>query len=324
MRLENEEVTGTVSILEKMLIKGRDDMAKAKRVVSDDAEMPASGKEFLGGLASAYDNLADAMEVLIKLVVSQSKQKNGGNAKAGPPGGTFAAAAAAAPRSAPKPQPNPAEVKKKKFAQNVREAEKSLLIFDLDLGKVQIMNTNTIAKNVTQDVVRKAAKAEGKADGRPCEETVTILDDTLSMVTGMDFYGKVTRPYYNKRNVNDTANGTFCTMPVKLNFKTKEAKVHAETVLKKNCGIRGSTPLPQKVRKLIGSTIADHKAKFPGCFIQVRIDTEILALKVSRRNDKKEWTNNYETIMLGMDVMDLDTVRNTDNAMEVVVSQPSL
>jgi hypothetical protein len=186
------------------------------------------------------------------------------------------------------------------------------------------MNTNTISKNVTQDVVRKAAKAEGKTDGRPREETVAILDDTLSMVTGMDFLGKVTRPYHNKRNVNDPANGTFCTMPVKLNFKTKEAKAHAESVLRKNCGIRGSTPLPPKVRKLVGETIAAQKIKHPGCFIQVRIDTESLSLKVSRRNENKEWTNNYETLALGMDIMDIDTVRNVDTAMEVSGSQSSL
>jgi hypothetical protein len=207
---------------------------------------------------------------------------------------------------------------------NVKEAEKSLLVFGLDLGKVQIMNTSTIARNVTQDVVKKAAKAEGKTDGRPREDTVAILDDTLSMVTGMDFLGKVTRPYQNKNNVNDPANGTFCTMPVKLNFKTKEAKAHAESVLRKNCGIRGSTPLPMKVRKLIGQTITAQKVKHPGCFIQVRIDTDTLSLKLSRRTESKEWVNNYETVTLGMDVMDLDTVRNVDNIMEVSGSQASL
>jgi hypothetical protein len=99
---------------------------------------------------------------------------------------------------------------------------------------------------------------------------------------------------------------------------------HAESVLRKNCGIRGSTPLPPKVRKLIGETIAAQKLKHPGCFIQVRIDTESLSLKVSRRNENKEWTNNYETLALGMDIMDIDTVRNVDTAMEVSVSQSSL
>jgi hypothetical protein len=64
--------------IEKMLAKGRGDMHKAKDVVSKDPGMPASGKEFLGGLASAYDNMADAMEALSTLVSDMCKQKSGG------------------------------------------------------------------------------------------------------------------------------------------------------------------------------------------------------------------------------------------------------
>jgi hypothetical protein len=253
---------------EKMIAKGRDDMVKAKYVLNKDKEMPACGKEFLGGLASAYDNIVDAVELLGSVVVDMSKRSEQvspkivvGNNYAAVTAGTAATAA----KPPPKAQPSPEEVKKKKFTQTVKDAEKSLLVFGLDLGKVQIMNTGTIARHVTQDVVRKAAAVEKKQDGRPTEDTVTLLDDTLSMVTGMDFFGKVTKPYQNKRDVNDVQNGKFCTLPVKLNFKSKEAKSHAESVLRKNCGIVGSTPYPQKLRKLIGKTIADNKTRYPGC-----------------------------------------------------------
>jgi hypothetical protein len=49
IRLDSEKVFGTMESMEKMIAKGRDDMTKAKLVVSNDKDMPTSGKEFLGG-----------------------------------------------------------------------------------------------------------------------------------------------------------------------------------------------------------------------------------------------------------------------------------
>ena len=41
---------------------------------------------------------------------------------------------------------------KKKFVSVVRDAEKSVLVFNLDLGRVPIMNMGTIVKKVTEDI----------------------------------------------------------------------------------------------------------------------------------------------------------------------------
>jgi hypothetical protein len=139
----------------------------------------------------------------------------------------------------------------------------------------------------------------------------------------MDFFGKVTKPFQNKRDVNDVNNGKFCTMPVKLNFKSKEAKARAEVVLKKNCGISPSTPYPQQLRKLIGKTISDQRSKHQGCFIQVRVDIDNLMLKISRRNESKVWINNYESVVISGEDMDLGRVSNND-AMDTGSSQASL
>jgi hypothetical protein len=312
-------IFGVMEGIEKMIIKGRDDMAKAKVILEKDTEMPKSGKELLGGFASAFEHLADAVEAMASIIVDASAKQppKGSQVKSNNMPARPAAAAA-------KPVVDPEEVKRKKFSQTVKDAEKSMLIFGLDLGKVQIMNTATLARNVTQDVIKKAATIEKKTDGRPSEDTVSILDDTMSMVSGMDFLGKVTRPYQNKFNVNDAANGTYCTMPVKLSFKTKEAKIRAETVFKRHCGIASSTPYHQRLRQLIGKTIQEQKEKHPGCFIQVRVDPDALKLNISRRDEKKVWTNNFETVSITPDCMDLGSVRNTTSSMEVEASQPSL
>jgi hypothetical protein len=58
--------------------------------------------------------------------------------------------------------------------------------------------------------------------------------------------------------------------------------------------------------------------------IQARVDIDSLAIKLSRRNDKKEWVNNYESIAISSDVMEMGSVHKTDNNMEVSISQSSL
>jgi hypothetical protein len=320
MRMDPSRVFSVMEGVEKMMAKGRDDILRARTALANDKEMSASSKEVLGGLISSNENMADAFELLASIVVDISTKAGTVTTNPNMARGNYAAAAGG-PKA--KPIVNQEEVRKKKFVQAVKEAEKSVLVFGLDLGKVQIMNTATISRNVTQDIVRKAAVTENKTDGRPGEETVALLEDTLSMVTSMDFFGKVTKPFNNKRDVNDVNNGKFCTLPVKLNFKNKEAKARAETILRRHCGISGSTPYPQKLRKLIGKTLADERAKNPQCFIQVRVDSDNLALKVSKRNDKKEWVNNYISIDLPAEVMDLGTVSNDTN-MDTSPSQASL
>ena len=56
-------------------------------------------------------------------------------------------------------------VKKKKFIGTVREAEKSVLVFGLDLGRVPTMNTGTLARKVTEDITSKASVVDGKCKG---------------------------------------------------------------------------------------------------------------------------------------------------------------
>jgi hypothetical protein len=303
----NNRVFYVMENVEKMICKGRDDIDKAKTVLNNNNDLSKSAKEILGGMLSAFDHFTDGLEALASVVVDYSKRMDTtrpiitGN-KAGP-------AKQANPANPTQPPVNPAEVKKNKFCQAVRDADKTLLVYKMDLGKVPIMNTGTMSRHVTQDIVRKAAKVEGQTTGRPNEDTVVTLEDTLSMVTGMEFLGRVTKPYANRFNDKDPENGSFHTLPVKLSFKTKEAKTRAEKVFKKNCKLQCSTPYPKRLRQLIAETVAAEKSKHAGCFIQVKVDLDGLQLKISRRTDTN-WINDYHTIKIDSKVMDTDNVTN--------------
>jgi hypothetical protein len=318
-RLETVKVFHVMEGVEKLLAKGRDNIDNVKKVLINAKEINPTMKEIFGGMTMNMEHITDAVELLASILVDLASN---GKLGAAPDGngrkGNGSAQVA--------PPVDPEVEKKRKFVNVVREAEKAVLLFDLDLGKVPIMNTATIAKNVTHDITVKAAVADGKTDGRPADTTVVALDDALSMVTGMDFLGKVTKPFNNKFNQQDPKNGKFCTMPVRMNFNSKEARTRAEKVLKKQCKVRCVVPYPQRLRNSIKNAIQDQKVKHPNCFIQVKVDAEALCLRLSRK-EGENWHNNYDTVNLSDEVLDTGFVGNAPSqAAETVmeVSQPAL
>ena len=141
----------------------------------------------MGGVVDSLDNVFDSLtEVASTLVdkgaIAAPVKVRGRKTGKVPSSDTRSGAAA--------PTPNQEEVKKKKFITAVKEAEKSVLVFNLNLGRVPIMNTGTIAKKVTEDITAKAAIVEGKDNSLPSEDTITVLEDTLSVMKGMEFLGR--------------------------------------------------------------------------------------------------------------------------------------
>ena len=186
------------------------------------------------------------------------------------------------------------------------------------------MNTGTIAKKVTESITAKAAAAEGSDNGRPSEDTIMILEDTLSVMKGMEFFGKVTKVYNNTKNNGDELNGKFCTLPVKMVFKDTDSKARAEAVLRKTCKLQCTTPYPPLLRKLIKETIDSYRGKFPDSFIQVKVDAEGGKLLLSRRSkEDNKWTNNFEVIPISAGAMSLGRVGNTGANGDTVMTDVS-
>ena len=55
------------------------------------------------------------------------------------------------------------------------------------------MNVDTMKTRFTQDVSTKAAIVDRTENGRPLTGTIAQLDDTLSMVNIMEYFGRVTK-----------------------------------------------------------------------------------------------------------------------------------
>jgi hypothetical protein len=192
--------------------------------------------------------------------------------------------------------------KMKKFAQEVREAERSSLIFKTNMGPVSIMNPDTMKRNFTLDLVAKAATVEKMPAGKPSKEVASQLDDALEMVTKMNFFGKETKKAKKKGNTGEEED--FCTIPVRLFFKDRDTRNSADSKLRLLCGTSGTIPYHRTLRTVINRTIEEAKASFPNSYIQVKVDVENFRLKVSRRTGGV-WHNNMETVDLPDSVMDL-------------------
>ena len=319
-RLDNNSIFAAMESVEKKLEKGKKGLDALKGFLAKtDTGVEGALKEFLGGVVDSLDNVFDSLTEVASTLVDKGaaptpvKVRGREAVKVLATGaGTGTGSGAVAATAAHPPLPTQEEVRKKKFVAAVKDAEKAVLVFNLNLGRVPVMNTGTIAKKVTEDITAKAAAVEGKENGRPSEDTITVLEDTLSVMKGMEFFGKATKLYTNKNNAADQQNGKYCTLPVKMVFRDRESKARAEAVLRKSCKLQCSTPYPTQLRKVIKNTIEVYRGKFPENFIQVKVDPERLQLKLSRRPkaDNARWINDFEVVKLEDDVLDLGSVSN--------------
>jgi hypothetical protein len=79
----------------------------------------------------------------------------------------------------------------KKFKDAVEKAESSTLIFNLNLGRVPILNTETMSNKATLALAALAAECEKppRPGNFPSEESVMAIDDILSLAKSIEFYG---------------------------------------------------------------------------------------------------------------------------------------
>jgi hypothetical protein len=205
----------------------------------------------------------------------------------------------------------------RKFRDAVANAENSTLVFNLDMGRVPIMNTETMSTRATLALAAMAAATEKRPGSIPTEDTVSTIDDILSLAKNIEFFGKKTKTYTNS---NDTKSGSFCTVPVKYEFSDREIKFEAEQFLRNKCGAHCSTPYPIILRECIRQVTEKVKSDYPDNQVKVLVDSKNFCLKVARRfvkegTDKKtvKWESYERTIPLPKEALDVDARRVPEN-----------
>jgi hypothetical protein len=166
------------------------------------------------------------------------------------------------------------------FKDAIKEAERSTLLFNLDMGKVPIMSKDTMNKKATLALAAMAAKKEKKPTSIPSEDAVAAIDDCLNATVGIEFYGATTKSYKHPKDPNS---GSYCTVPVRYEFKDKDDKSRAEKILRDLCDIQCTTPYPVMVRESIKQIISKVKTEHPEHLIKVSVDCNKMCFKVSMK-----------------------------------------
>jgi hypothetical protein len=197
---------------------------------------------------------------------------------------------------------------KSAFNSAIKEAERSLLIFNLNMGQSPCLNSTTISNKVTSCLLSLACKAEGSAEGAPSTAAKEIVDDILGMVTKMDLFGTKTAPC--KIPGKPSENGSFFTVPVKLMFKDRKVAQSAAEILRKHLKLNSTTPYHRSLRAAINLAIAKTKVRHPGYQAKVTVDSSKKLLKCFIRPDTINpgtWSPADKNIPIPPDAMDPST-----------------
>jgi hypothetical protein len=217
-----------------------------------------------------------------------------------------APAAGSAPVLAdPEPSENRSQIPPEiqRFRDVVRDAERSTLIFNLDMGRVPTINAENMSRKATQALAAMAAKVDNCTGSIPTEETAAILDDVLSANRGIRFYGAATKSYKNPR---DALSGSYCTIPVRYEFADKDTRIQAEQILRTTCKVSCATPYPPILRECIKRTIDSIKQDYPDHLVKVSVNLENHCLRVARRLNKESgWLYAKEDIPIPPEALDV-------------------
>lgn len=268
-----------------------------------DSEVPPKLKEILGGIVE-WMRLASGVQETTASVVVDSMNKVLSPGRKARKDDWIAKDCQGGMENRKKLEDDSAQAeRKKKFVLEVKEAERSMLIFRTDMGKVPVMNCETMRKRFTMDLTAKAAQVENKVDGKPSVATVQQLDDTLSMVTRMEYFGKVTKRSVRFDEDRRKVEEDFFTVPVKISFKDKNTREAAESRLRGLCGTRSTIPYHRTLRAAINNIVKESKEKYPRSFIQVKVEADKFRVTVNRR-EEGVWYDGVEVVPLPDSVLD--------------------
>jgi hypothetical protein len=163
------------------------------------------------------------------------------------------------------------------FTTAVREAERSIVIYNLDLGQSPLLNPSTISSKVTAALISAAACNLKKENSNPMATAGEMVNDLLSQVKGMVLFGKGTRPCKDPKNSEN--NGKYYTVPVKLSFNNKQVAKSVNDILRQQYKVSTSIPYHKTLKKAM--TLAHEKVSKanPGMQVLISLDTSNRNLK---------------------------------------------
>jgi hypothetical protein len=196
------------------------------------------------------------------------------------------------------------------FVDAVREAERAVVIYNLNLGQSPLLNPSTISSKVTSALIKAAAdNLEGDQDN-PLDIASEMVNDLLSQVKGMNLFGKGTKPCKDPKN--SAINGTFYTVPVKLSLNNKQVAKVVNDMLRQKYKVSTSIPYHRTLKKAITMAHDRVSKQNPGKQVLISLDAANKRLKPfirdsptgRRRSGPSNWIATDGVIALPFDAFD--------------------
>jgi hypothetical protein len=169
---------------------------------------------------------------------------------------------------------NTGNVKSDDFSTAIRNAEKSVVIYNLNLGQAPLLNPNTISAKVTTALIQAAAANITNNDTSAAGE---MVNDLLSQVKGMDLFGKGTKPCKDPKNTS--IYNSYYTIPVKLTFSNKQVSKHVNEILRQKYKVSTSIPYHRTLKKAMSLAHEKISKQNPGKQVLISLDAAKKCLK---------------------------------------------
>jgi hypothetical protein len=206
---------------------------------------------------------------------------------------------AMAPPISAKPAPTPGQ---RELKESLEKADRESIMFEIDLGKNTLANRSALAAAFL-NTVQKAAIDKATTSGKGLTEAVRVMDDTLSIVSDMEFIGSSSQRFISKK-ANDMRSNTFCTMPVKFKFDYRNSRIHFEKSMRDHCNFRAGISLPKPVRLEQAAFLSALRERYPHDAITVRLDIRSAFLYALRKvGGEGAWVGCLERLSLSPSIM---------------------
>jgi hypothetical protein len=207
-----------------------------------------------------------------------------------------------APPVASKPAPPPG---KNELIAALEKSDLESVIFGSNLGPNPLSNREILNNNFSVDLSRKTVDFCTEKDKDP-SEPLRLVEDALSCVENIEFVGGRSVEYKDKRKNPPPSNcEPFCSMPVKITFSDRNARINFEKTLSEEAGVRASQSYPKQIRDemtLFRKALLD---RYPDFLIMTRpAPAPALELISFRKKDgDRKWEKLAETHPLPMNIM---------------------
>jgi hypothetical protein len=271
-----------------LMVKANEMAAAIRSRVAAD-EVPDGVKELAGFSISLLD--------LMNAVVEE-----GIIPMASPPAASFAsvvsASAALPTASRPRAEPGTAELRAA-----LTSAEKSAVVFDVDLGRSPVANRAAL-NGAFAAGLKAATMKTAENTGEDANECIRVVNDALSCADNVEFTGQTTTRKIDKRDPENPKTLDFCTMPVKLDFPDRNTRIHFEKTLRKHCGIKATISLPFQIRKFQSLYLDALRDRYKGRVITARPDTSTMSMVAFMKNEGgRGWSRCRETVPIPRGIM---------------------